>query len=85
MLGNRALENLAFDKCLKTEVINNVTHTTKLWEMFCANSSLDASCDPYFTENNLTEIQAIPGLLSGVISSNNSNIKHIVYSYCTIV
>ncbi|XP_062872288.1 solute carrier family 12 member 7-like [Trichomycterus rosablanca] len=70
LLGNRSLANLKFDKCLKTEVIDNVTHTTKLWKMFCDNSSLDASCDPYFTENNLEEIQGIPGLLSGVISDN---------------
>ncbi|KAL7831953.1 hypothetical protein AOLI_G00295010 [Acnodon oligacanthus] len=70
LLGNRTLKNLDFDKCMKTEVIDNSTHTTKLWELFCDGPYLNASCDPYFTFNNVTEIKAIPGLLSGVISEN---------------
>uniref|UniRef100_A0AAR2K1H7 Solute carrier family 12 member 7a n=1 Tax=Pygocentrus nattereri TaxID=42514 RepID=A0AAR2K1H7_PYGNA len=70
LLGNRTLKNLDFDKCLKTEVINNSTHTTELWGLFCDGPYLNASCDDYFTFNNVTEIKAIPGLLSGVISEN---------------
>uniref|UniRef100_A0A8B9H398 Solute carrier family 12 member 7a n=1 Tax=Astyanax mexicanus TaxID=7994 RepID=A0A8B9H398_ASTMX len=70
LLGNRTLKNHDFEKCLKTEVINNSTVTTQLWEQFCNGSSIDADCDPYFALNNVTETKAIPGLLSGVISEN---------------
>ncbi|XP_062336799.1 solute carrier family 12 member 7-like isoform X2 [Osmerus eperlanus] len=70
LLGNRSLKNHNFDKCLKTEVIRNVTHTTQLWGLFCDSAALNATCDEYFTLNNVTEIQGIPGLLSGVISDN---------------
>ncbi|XP_067309913.1 solute carrier family 12 member 7 isoform X3 [Pseudorasbora parva] len=69
LLGNRTLKN-TFDKCLKTEVIGNVTHPTELWRLFCKGDFGNATCDEYFTLNNLTEIQAVPGLLSGVISDN---------------
>ncbi|KAJ0059988.1 hypothetical protein NL108_017742, partial [Boleophthalmus pectinirostris] len=70
MLGNRTLHNQKFDKCLKTEVIDNVTVSTALWEMFCESAHLNATCNPYFASNNVTEIQGIPGLTSGVISEN---------------
>ncbi|CAB1326295.1 unnamed protein product [Coregonus sp. 'balchen'] len=70
LLGNRSLQNHNFEKCVKTEVIKNVTYTTKLWELFCDSSHLNATCDEYFTLNNVTEIQGIPGLLSGVIKDN---------------
>ncbi|XP_077083212.1 solute carrier family 12 member 7 isoform X3 [Siphateles boraxobius] len=71
LLGNRILKNHdTFDKCLKTEVINNVTSPTKLWTLFCKGDLGNATCDEYFTLNNLTEIQAVPGLLSKAISEN---------------
>nr|UQS87555.1 solute carrier family 12 member 7a [Rhamdia quelen] len=70
MLGNRTLKNIGFEKCMKTEVINNVTYTTDLWKEFCSSPFLNATCDEYFIQNNLTEIKGIPGLLSGVISDN---------------
>ncbi|GAA6102426.1 solute carrier family 12 member 7-like isoform X1 [Tachysurus ichikawai] len=70
LLGNRTLKNIEFDKCMKTEVINNETYTTDLWRLFCNSSYLNATCDEYFTQNNLTEIQGIPGLLSGIITDN---------------
>ncbi|XP_051723489.1 solute carrier family 12 member 7 isoform X2 [Ctenopharyngodon idella] len=71
LLGNRTLQNSKFDKCLKTEVIDNVTHPTQLWKLFCEGDfNGNATCDEYFTHNNLTEIEAVPGLLSGVISDN---------------
>uniref|UniRef100_A0A8C2FC63 Solute carrier family 12 member 7 n=1 Tax=Cyprinus carpio TaxID=7962 RepID=A0A8C2FC63_CYPCA len=70
LLGNRTLQNHGFDKCMKTEIIDNVTVTTKLWSLFCKGSELNASCNEYFTLNNVTEIQGIPGLTSGVISEN---------------
>uniref|UniRef100_A0A4W5MF29 Solute carrier family 12 member 7a n=1 Tax=Hucho hucho TaxID=62062 RepID=A0A4W5MF29_9TELE len=70
LLGNRSLQNHNFEKCMKTEVIKNVTYTTKLWKLFCGSPHLNATCDEYFTLNNVTEIQGIPGLLSGVIKDN---------------
>lgn len=73
LLGNRTLKNIEFDKCMKTEVINNITYTTDLWKLFCNSSFLNATCDEYFTQNNLTEIKGIPGLLSGVIKGDGSH------------
>uniref|UniRef100_A0A7N6BF91 Solute carrier family 12 member 7b n=1 Tax=Anabas testudineus TaxID=64144 RepID=A0A7N6BF91_ANATE len=70
MLGNRTLQNHNFDKCLKTEVIDNITVTTKLWTLFCEGPELNATCNEYFTNNNVTVVQGIPGLTSGVISDN---------------
>ncbi|KAJ8374860.1 hypothetical protein SKAU_G00054400 [Synaphobranchus kaupii] len=70
LLGNRTLQNHNFDKCLKTEEVDNVTVTTKLWSLFCNGPELNATCNEYFTLNNVTEIQGIPGLTSGVISDN---------------
>ncbi|XP_076832161.1 solute carrier family 12 member 7-like [Brachyhypopomus gauderio] len=72
LLGSRVLAKPfgTFDKCLKTEDINNVTHTTKLWTLFCNESFLNASCDDYFTLNNVTEINAIPGLSLEVFLDN---------------
>ncbi|XP_016114410.1 solute carrier family 12 member 5-like [Sinocyclocheilus grahami] len=70
LLGNRTLQNHGFDKCMKTEIIDNVTVTTKLWSLFCKGPELNASCSEYFSLNNVTEIQGIPGLTSGVISEN---------------
>uniref|UniRef100_A0A8C1GFZ9 Solute carrier family 12 member 7a n=1 Tax=Cyprinus carpio TaxID=7962 RepID=A0A8C1GFZ9_CYPCA len=70
LLGNRTLQNSRFDKCEKTELINNVTTPTQLWKLFCTGGIENATCDEYFTHNNLTEIQAVRGLLSGVISDN---------------
>uniref|UniRef100_A0A6Q2XP29 Solute carrier family 12 member 7a n=1 Tax=Esox lucius TaxID=8010 RepID=A0A6Q2XP29_ESOLU len=70
LLGNRSLQNHNFEKCMKTEERNNQTHTTKLWDLFCDSPYLNATCDDYFIRNNVTEIQGIPGLLSGVIKDN---------------
>ncbi|KAG7488700.1 hypothetical protein MATL_G00036410 [Megalops atlanticus] len=70
LLGNRTLQNHNFDKCLKTEEIDNVTVTTKLWRLFCDGPELNATCNEYFVHNNVTEIQGIPGVMSGVISDN---------------
>ncbi|XP_029004947.1 solute carrier family 12 member 7 isoform X5 [Betta splendens] len=70
MLGNRTLQNHHFDKCLKTEVVGNETVTTDLWKLFCDGPDLNATCNEYFTNNNVTEIQGIPGLTSGVITDN---------------
>lgn len=72
MLGNRTLQNHNFDSCLKTEVIDNVTVTTKLWKLFCETSDFNATCDDYFANNNVTSMQGIPGLISGVISGWNT-------------
>uniref|UniRef100_UPI0037E96654 solute carrier family 12 member 7-like isoform X2 n=1 Tax=Semicossyphus pulcher TaxID=241346 RepID=UPI0037E96654 len=60
LLGNRSLRNEKFDTCTKTELV----------KIFCNSEYQNATCDPYFTMNNLTEMRAIPGLLSGVIKDN---------------
>uniref|UniRef100_A0A8C1U6Q8 Solute carrier family 12 member 6 n=1 Tax=Cyprinus carpio TaxID=7962 RepID=A0A8C1U6Q8_CYPCA len=44
--------------------------TTDLWRHFCNSSELSAVCDEYFLHNNVTQIQGIPGLASGVIADN---------------
>ncbi|XP_019729338.1 solute carrier family 12 member 7 isoform X2 [Hippocampus comes] len=70
MLGNRTLQNHNFDKCLKMDMVDNVTATTQLWKLFCNGPDFNATCDEYFLNNNVTQIQGIPGLTSGVISEN---------------
>lgn len=59
-----------FDTCAKTMTVNNQTVTTELWSIFCNSSHLNATCDKYFAANNVTEMPAIPGLLSGVIKGH---------------
>lgn len=70
LLGNRSLRNDKFEECAKTQFVKNNTVTTELWSIFCNSKYPNATCDEYFTLNNLTEMQAIPGLLSGVIKDN---------------
>ncbi|KAK5850004.1 hypothetical protein PBY51_014292 [Eleginops maclovinus] len=70
MLGNRTLQNNNFDSCLKTDFIDNMTVTTKLWGLFCEGRELNATCNEYFVNNNVTLVQGIPGLKSKVISEN---------------
>uniref|UniRef100_A0AAX7T6K5 Solute carrier family 12 member 7a n=1 Tax=Astatotilapia calliptera TaxID=8154 RepID=A0AAX7T6K5_ASTCA len=71
LLGNRTLKNEMFEKCAKTDV--------ELWNLFCDSPYLNATCDEYFALNNLTEIQATPGVLGEVINgaspSNNMVIE----------
>ncbi|XP_069044803.1 solute carrier family 12 member 6-like isoform X2 [Lepisosteus oculatus] len=70
MLGNRTLLRQRFDECSKTAVRENVTVPTRLWGLFCSAEELNATCDEYFRLSNVTEIQGIPGLSSGVIAEN---------------
>ncbi|XP_063075186.1 solute carrier family 12 member 7 isoform X2 [Engraulis encrasicolus] len=70
LLGNRTLQSQGFDLCQKVIVENNVSRHTELWNIFCTNASIESTCDEYFMLNNVTQIQGIPGLLSGVISDN---------------
>ncbi|XP_067905580.1 solute carrier family 12 member 4 isoform X1 [Heterodontus francisci] len=70
MLGNRTLSRNLFDVCAKTAVENNLTVTTKLWDLFCSTKNLTGTCDEYFVQNNVTEIQGIPGVASGIIKEN---------------
>lgn len=67
LLGNRTLVRDDY-LCAKTVVLNNVTETTVLWKKFCGDdSSINAECDEYFLLNNITEVQGIPGVASGVL------------------
>ncbi|KAM6375859.1 solute carrier family 12 member 7 isoform 1-T1 [Alca torda] len=70
LLGNRTLSTRSFDVCAKFIESNNETKTTALWRLFCDSSLLNATCDDYFSLNNVTEIQGIPGIMSGVLTDN---------------
>ncbi|KAL7833645.1 hypothetical protein AOLI_G00286050 [Acnodon oligacanthus] len=71
MLGNRTLVRDLFDVCQKMEVKGNETVHSKLWRNFCiSENASSAHCDEYFAQNNVTEIQGIPGLASGIIREN---------------
>ncbi|XP_012927821.1 solute carrier family 12 member 7 [Heterocephalus glaber] len=62
LLGNRTLAKRGFDTCAKAQAA--------LWGLFCNGSSPSATCDQYFTQNNVTELQGIPGVASGVLLEN---------------
>ncbi|NWW11627.1 S12A5 protein, partial [Oreocharis arfaki] len=70
LLGNRTLSRHGFDLCTKMVVEGNETVGSKLWELFCTSRFLNATCDEYFTMNNVTEIEGIPGAASGLIQEN---------------
>uniref|UniRef100_A0A452VA21 Solute carrier family 12 member 7 n=1 Tax=Ursus maritimus TaxID=29073 RepID=A0A452VA21_URSMA len=67
LLGNRTLSRRGFDVCAKFHTANNSTTPTALWGLFCNSSMPSATCDEYFAQNNVTEIQGIPGVASGVL------------------
>uniref|UniRef100_A0A3Q3XKP4 Uncharacterized protein n=1 Tax=Mola mola TaxID=94237 RepID=A0A3Q3XKP4_MOLML len=70
LLGNRTLISKGYDVCAKVIEIDNETVTTKLWRSFCDSEYLNATCDEYFSNNNVTEIQGIPGITSGILAEN---------------
>ncbi|XP_061444708.1 solute carrier family 12 member 7 isoform X3 [Rhineura floridana] len=70
LLGNRTLVRDDDFPCVKYIEKNNRTVTTKLWTQFCDSPLLNATCDEYFTLNNVTEIQGIPGVASRVLLDN---------------
>uniref|UniRef100_A0A3P8XIL2 Solute carrier family 12 member 4 n=1 Tax=Esox lucius TaxID=8010 RepID=A0A3P8XIL2_ESOLU len=71
MLGNRTLVRDQFDVCSKVVLDGNVTVPSQLWKNFCSSGNISSpQCDDYFNQNNVTEIQGIPGLASGIIRDN---------------
>uniref|UniRef100_A0A671SEP2 Solute carrier family 12 member 5a n=1 Tax=Sinocyclocheilus anshuiensis TaxID=1608454 RepID=A0A671SEP2_9TELE len=70
VLGNRTLVWKGFDVCAKVIERENATVTTKLWRLFCDSEFLNATCDSYFANNNIMEIQGIPGIMSGTLREN---------------
>ncbi|XP_036871324.2 solute carrier family 12 member 7 isoform X3 [Manis javanica] len=70
LLGNRTLSRRSFNVCAKVHNTGNGTVTTTLWVLFCNSSLPGATCDEYFAQNNVTEIQGIPGVASGVLLDN---------------
>ncbi|XP_026149420.1 solute carrier family 12 member 4 [Mastacembelus armatus] len=71
MLGNRTLVRDRFDVCAKTVIKGNITVPSQLWDRFCLAGNMSSSqCDDFFIQNNVTEIQGIPGLSSGIIREN---------------
>lgn len=79
LLGNRTLVWKGFDVCAKVIEKDNVTVTTKLWSLFCDSEFLNATCDTYFTNNNVTEMQGIPGVTSGILKGITST---LIKSFC---
>uniref|UniRef100_A0A8C1ZBY5 Solute carrier family 12 member 5b n=1 Tax=Cyprinus carpio TaxID=7962 RepID=A0A8C1ZBY5_CYPCA len=72
LLGNRTLVSKGFDICAKTIEQGNATVTTKLWRAFCDSEFLNATCDEYFTSNNVSQIQGIPGITSGILAGQKT-------------
>ncbi|XP_043565992.1 solute carrier family 12 member 5-like [Chiloscyllium plagiosum] len=70
ILGNRTLSRHSFDVCAKVMTVANETVTTQLWRLFCTSSFINATCDEYFENNNVTELQGIPGVASGLVRKN---------------
>lgn len=68
ILGNRTLMSKGYDVCAKVIEIDNETVTTKMWRSFCDSEYLNATCDDYFANNNVTVIQGIPGVTSGILA-----------------
>ncbi|KAG8512398.1 Solute carrier family 12 member 7 [Galemys pyrenaicus] len=70
LLGNRTLSRRGFEDCTKVHITSNGTRPSALWGLFCNGSALSVACDSYFAQNNVTEIQGIPGVASGVLLDN---------------
>ncbi|KAL4624343.1 solute carrier family 12 member 5 [Arapaima gigas] len=70
ILGNRTLVWKGFDVCAKVIERENGTVTTKLWRLFCDSEFLNATCDEYFVNNNVSQVQGIPGITSGILAEN---------------
>ncbi|XP_055003434.1 solute carrier family 12 member 7 isoform X1 [Sorex araneus] len=70
LLGNRTLARRDFEACTKVLAGSNGSAPAALWRLFCNGSALSASCDEYFIQNNVSEIQGIPGVASGVLLEN---------------
>uniref|UniRef100_A0A8D3CGE4 Solute carrier family 12 member 6 n=1 Tax=Scophthalmus maximus TaxID=52904 RepID=A0A8D3CGE4_SCOMX len=73
MLGNRTINGHEIDDSPTFDpspAPSLVEKTTYLWKQFCQSPELNSSCDQYFTSNNFSEIEGIPGLASGIISEN---------------
>lgn len=78
LLGNRTLLSKGYDVCAKVIEIDNETVTTKLWRSFCDSEYLNATCDEYFNNNNVTEIQGIPGVTSGILAGTFFSVNHLL-------
>lgn len=72
MLGDRTLVSKGIDICAKTIEMGNGTVTTKLWKLFCDSEFLNATCDEYFTNNNVSKVQGIPGITSGILAGEEA-------------
>ncbi|XP_063778735.1 solute carrier family 12 member 7 isoform X3 [Pseudophryne corroboree] len=68
LLGNRVLSTRTLKDCAK--YISNDTVNEELWNKFCTNVNQIWDCDQYFELNNVTNIQGIPGVASGVLIDN---------------
>lgn len=73
-----------YDVCAKVVEIDNETVTTKLWTSFCDSEYLNATCDKYFVNNNVTEIQGIPGVTSGILAGKKTRMMMAVLNLVSI-
>lgn len=71
VLGKRLLKDISNAEC-------NKTFNGTLYRIFCPNAT--AGCDPYFENNNVTLVQGIKGLASGVFMG-----KIIKYRFTALV
>lgn len=66
ILGDRLLSGMSNTVCSKEKNI-----TGSLYSIYChALNETYEECDPYFMEHEVKEVQAIPGLASGVFKDN---------------
>lgn len=85
MLGNRTLVRDLFDVCAKTVLVGNETTPSKLWSNFCSSENGSSfHCDEYFAQNNVTEIQGIPGLASGIIRGRKIYYEKYIWTFVRI-
>ncbi|XP_048371175.1 solute carrier family 12 member 7 isoform X3 [Sphaerodactylus townsendi] len=70
LLGNRTLSRQKDFPCAKYAEKDNTTVVTELWGLFCHGTLTNFTCNEYFTQNNVTQIQGIPGVASRVLIDN---------------
>lgn len=77
VLGKRLLKDITMDQCNK--------NSTVMANIFCPNNA--SSCDPYYLEHDLTIVNGIRGLASGVFFSKYATIykfKKILIYFCNL-
>uniref|UniRef100_A0AAY4CT37 Solute carrier family 12 member 6 n=1 Tax=Denticeps clupeoides TaxID=299321 RepID=A0AAY4CT37_9TELE len=66
MLGNRSISGHVAQLYGCSKTVTEDVRQDDLWNVFCNSSQTNTSCE-YYLQNNLSTIEGIPGLASGVI------------------